>query len=346
MPGLTRRQFLQSMGLGGAEIARRLYQVDKTWQTFLPFVGNGGEIDMPIKMTFIEPGSLGAVNHVLWDSNPHVRPRCGPCDITVIRTKGFGMPGRMRDITEPVGPTQDGITLVESHWQTRTVNLAIKLNGTYDELISGRRELARWFTPYRYPDPFGSLFGVLRVETNVIRDLDCRYMSGLEFDDEVADVDEMLFDVRLWAENPLWYDGITTDNIRSYTHNPGAFTYNYTPSNDGDWNGRLLFIYLDSQSTGTIIDPVIENLTTGHKLDLTGYTLASGTVITYILQYNSLDVQITGGTSILSDLSSDSDLGEFILQPGDNVFRTTVDNASTATTLRTRVQWNDNFLTA
>lgn len=336
MTGLTRREFLQGMVLAPG-VARRLLDLpeqkkDSVWQTFLPFIA-GGIDTMPLKISWFEADTT---EHTLHDSSGTL-VRIGECDGRIVRINGFGMP-KVLDTNEPKGENQDGITWVKSRLDPRVLSMMIQLDGRYDELWRSRRELARWFNPLNS----NAFDGILRVDTGVQRDINCRYRDGLKFDDEVKDYDNMILPLELWAKDPLWYD--PTQNSIIESHNPPPDTYNFSITNNGDWDGGTITIQIDNNNTGTIVDPVIENTTTGQKLEL-DYTIDTAFAVVYTIAYGNRSVKVAG-TSIIEFLSDDSDLGEFKIQPGVNNFTVSWDAAKTATTIRTLIKWFDQYLTA
>jgi hypothetical protein len=90
--------------------------------------------------------------------------------------------------------------------------------------------------------------------------------------------------------------------------------------------------------TGPITDAVIENETTGEKLDFTGTTIANGDYYDIDTRYGRKSIVNAAGVNKIGDLTDDSDLGTFHLEPdgaiapgGANAFRVTGDTVSTVT---------------
>ncbi|NLF16610.1 MAG: hypothetical protein GX595_05045, partial [Lentisphaerae bacterium] len=84
--------------------------------------------------------------------------------------------------------------------------------------------------------------------------------------------------------------------------------------NDGDWLSYPHLIRI----TGPIEDVVITNETTGEKLDFTGVTLGGGEYIDIDLRYGHKTVVDKDGANKIADLTEDSDLATWHLEPGAN----------------------------
>lgn len=88
---------------------------------------------------------------------------------------------------------------------------------------------------------------------------------------------------------------------------------------------------------GPIENPVVTNLVTGDTLTFSSVTLSASTTYTIDLRYGNKRVYDQGGTSRLDQLSSDSDLATFALQPaplaagGTNVLMVSGNGLGTAT---------------
>lgn len=88
---------------------------------------------------------------------------------------------------------------------------------------------------------------------------------------------------------------------------------------------------------GPISDPILTNTTTGETLDFTGYTIGSADFYTIDLRYGSKTVRNSGGDNRIGQLSNDSDLATFHVEPapvaagGTNVFSLSGTATGTAT---------------
>ena len=79
------------------------------------------------------------------------------------------------------------------------------------------------------------------------------------------------------------------------------------------YNGNWLS-YPTVVLTGPMKNPLIENSTTGEKLDLY-YDIAAGEVVTITLEYGNKTVTNAAGDNLIGVLSTDSDLATFHLAP-------------------------------
>lgn len=88
--------------------------------------------------------------------------------------------------------------------------------------------------------------------------------------------------------------------------------------------------------TGPLADIVLENLSTGDRLDFTGATIPAGATYTIDLRADALSVVDSGGTVRTNLLTDDSDLGTWALAPsplvigGTNIVRVSSTTSSTA----------------
>lgn len=101
--------------------------------------------------------------------------------------------------------------------------------------------------------------------------------------------------------------------------------------------------------TGPAEDCVITNLTTGDKLDFTGYVIDAGEVVTIDLAYEAKTVTHSVDGDVEGELTADSDKANFRLERspvangGINEIRVQVaDQATTATNVR--IEYYDQFL--
>ena len=97
--------------------------------------------------------------------------------------------------------------------------------------------------------------------------------------------------------------------------------------NDGNWLSYPHLIRI----TGPIEDVVIENETTGEVLDFTGVTIGGGDYYDLDLRYGHKTVVDNAGANKISDLTEDSDLATWHLEPGANSISVTGLDATEAT---------------
>lgn len=88
---------------------------------------------------------------------------------------------------------------------------------------------------------------------------------------------------------------------------------------------------------GPAADVVIQNVSTGEKLDLTGYTINAGETVTIDCRYSHKTIYSSADGNIIANLSSDSDLGTFHIAPhpevagGDNSISVDLTGGTNAT---------------
>lgn len=281
----------------------------------------------------------------------------GQCDLTVTRLTGAGMPG-VRDVVHS-GPYQHGETWDFGRLTTRMLRLTIDVHtfGTHNDLMAGRRELARWFNP-NSDSSYG--LGRLRIVTDVTREIECRYNAGLAFDETLDDVDTVVEDVTLYAPDPLWYDptqvevGFASGNLQTvqfpltlpaYFVAGDALVVYQQCVNAGDW-----VVYPKITVTGPGSSPTIYNLTTGERLALNGYTLANGEQVVFDLSFGSKRITSDMNGNLVPYLSSDSSLATWHLAAdpeaagGVNDVYVGLDNALSGTTAAL-IAWYNRYLT-
>lgn len=240
---------------------------------------------------------------------------------------GFGMPP-VRHISTK-GAQQHGETWKDFRLLPRVIDLAIRYVGSSrSSMYSGQEALAAW------------LGGMQKLRLRkvrpdgVTREIVCRYLEGATFprdakSNEAAQTDTL----RLIAHDPLFYDPEQKVSYVSGGENAGAWLFGVAgsglifPATFGSltmgmtvplaYAGTFLaypVIYL----TGPLTDLVITNVTTGEKLDFTGFTLQNGETAEIDCRYGyktAMRTDVTPNVSLLANLSTDSDLGTFHLAP-------------------------------
>lgn len=129
---------------------------------------------------------------------------------------------------------------------------------------------------------------------------------------------------RLIAYDPVWYsplEGVEASSaeLEPWLVFPMAFSIMFDVAdalseivnaiNSGNWISHPSIIF-----SGPMEGPIVENLTTGEKLEL-NYAIAVGEVVTIDTTPGVKTVTNNSGDNLLGYLSSDSDLGTFHLDP-------------------------------
>ena len=248
---------------------------------------------------------------------------------------GFGMPPLHR-LTER-GPLQHGVTDRGFRLDPRVVQLVIPMLADWDSHYTRRAQLLDVLNPVynqvihlRFTLPDGS-----------IRQLDCHAAKGPLFAtaDQIAGGASMRAGFALTVPDPAWYDperlslvfagvggsGFVIPMLVPVTFGTSVFDFGQTLDYPGDW-----LEYPEIEITGPLDDLVIDNLTTGETLDFTGLALAAGALRIVDLRYGYKTVVDGSGVNKLADLTSDSDLATWHLEPGENAIQAAGDNATAA----------------
>lgn len=232
---------------------------------------------------------------------------------------GWGIPEVTR--YQQSGPMQNGATNAGFRLQARTLVLSIGFaTETIAEYFERRKELFFIFKPRNVPIR-------LRIDIDgIVRQLDVFYVKGLEANSSDKIGLFHRFAIILNAPEPTWYDpdGVS---IPFGTVSPNAFTVPMTvPTGVGspsiDQTVSILYMgswdsYPTIRITGPVTDCVIQNITTGDKLDFTGYTIAGGTTVTIDTRYGFKTVTDQNGTNLIDKLTADSNLATFRLISSD-----------------------------
>lgn len=237
---------------------------------------------------------------------------------------GFGMPPLHR-LTER-GPLQHGITDRGYRLDPRVIQLVIPLLADWDDHFTRRAELLDVLNPVydqaltlRFTLPDGS-----------IRQIGCHASGGPVYAtaDQIAGGSNMRAGFTLICPDPAWVDptpravtfGQTGGGTAWEIPWPIPWTLGGSTLGDTyslDYPGTWL-AYPRIRITGPVTNPVITNLTTGDKLDFTGYSIATGHYYEIDLRYGYKTVLLDGITNKISELSSDSDLATWAIIPGPN----------------------------
>lgn len=244
---------------------------------------------------------------------------------------GIGPASVMR-ISEQ-GPMQHGVSDLGYRLRPRRMALALLARGG---------DTAAWFARR---EELSSIFRSnpmhLRIMNGaIIRQIDCHLSGMMEMPLEAGVIPGwQRVGIELYAPDPTWYD--PTDEIITFQLSYGgllsipltvpmsvgastidsAIEIAYT----GTWNAYPI-ITLE----GPMISPVITNVTTGDKLDLTDTSIADGDSYKIDCRYGYKTVTRTSdGANRIQDLTDDSNLATFHIgadpdvEGGNNIVRVT-----------------------
>lgn len=262
---------------------------------------------------------------------------------SVLSDEGSGLPP-IEYITQR-GPFQHGESITDYFLRPRVVQYLLRQNfcnrqAAYD----GRTALLSAIRPNRAGGPTGTLRHVL--PNGSARDLTVAPLEGPKFEPRQLDrydewsIQEVL---RFIAHNPVYYNPVQQSSV--FGPQTGQLTFPITfPITFGGFNITNVVNYLgnwEEYPTFIITGPAgpyieINNLTTGEKIALSGYSLVAGDAITIALAYGSQTIVDGAGTNLLQYLTSDSDLISFHLEPGNNSIQTIINSAGAVTIVTMR----------
>jgi len=245
----------------------------------------------------------------------------------VIGTDGTGMAPteRMRE----QGPRQHGETDRGYRLKARTFSVVFKtLCEDEEDVVNQRQYLLDLFAPSDNPLQLRWV-----LDNGAIRQIDCDYAGDLQL--STADREGYAFKcaVSFNAADPTFYDP-TMESVpfRQVGGGTGEAIPMHIPTTFGtsvlsqlmtiDNGERAAWTaYPAITIVGPIVNCKIENLTTGLKLDFTGYSLGSGVVYEINTSYGEKTVLTAAGVNKIHELTTDSDLTDFVLVKGGNAIR-------------------------
>ncbi len=245
---------------------------------------------------------------------------------------------------EEKGPLQDGVTDLTFRLDPRYFQLVLKTQGTsLANLYDRRAQIINIFKPLKKTPIILNYL----LPNGAVRQIDT-YMSGeLKMDETAREGFLQTAVISLKAPDPTFYDpnqvsinyGITTGGVSgavplAIPMPVGSSVVNQTVSISypGSWPGfPTILVY------GPLTDPIINNLSTAEKLDLTGLVLIAGDIVTIDTRFGYKTIKDQNGVSKLSFLSNDSNLATFhldvdpIAPSGNNSIKVNASGAGTAT---------------
>lgn len=231
---------------------------------------------------------------------------------------GFGMSPAHR--LQERGPLQHGDTDKGYRLDPRIGRIVLQLSGsTHDDLYDKRQQLLALFSPSVNPIS-------LKWDIAGGRQIDVHYIGDLSYSssDRQGYVQNTV--VTLKAPDPSFYNPLRF--VASLALGGGADTFDIpmavphkVGTSTADWAAAISYLgnwneYPEIIIYGPITDALIENLTTGEKLDFDGTTIASGDYYVVDLRYGYKTVIDDSGVNKISTLSDDSDLATWHLERG------------------------------
>lgn len=259
---------------------------------------------------------------------------------------GFGMPPSHR-LTER-GPLQHGETDLGYLLDPRLIQIALKIRSTtWEEQYTLRKQLLDYLSPtepisLRFTEPSG-----------IVRQIDGCCIDGPQFSKRDASGETYQKSAfRISCPDPAWYDparksvrvvgasGGTGFNFPMgvpWTFGGTSVSSTVTVPYLGDW-----MEYPEIVITGPIADAKIEHQETGDVLDFDGVVIADGDHYTIDTRYGRKTVVDAAGVNKIADLTPESDLAVWHLQPGVNTVR--LSGASAGANTSIIVRWYDRYL--
>ncbi len=247
------------------------------------------------------------------------------------------------------GPYQHGQTLANARLGPRTITLKLA--------IQADTEADVWVASQALEQIFNQLdaaifLDVTRPDTETRR-LRVAHGDGWTLPRKASDVYNQIPDVlQLVADDPIAYvnewrvitlgvgvggTGTPVPTLVPMSVGASAIDETKTETYRGTWFSLPIVRF-----TGPLVDPVLENLTTEEKLDLTSVTLSGGEWIEIDCRYGYKTAVDESGNNRLEDLTTDSDLATFHLAPADeatngvNEFRATATGATSGSRITIR----------
>lgn len=266
---------------------------------------------------------------------------------------GFGMSPVSR-ITER-GPLQNGVSDLGFRLQPRNMSLVLVKPEACPN--NWRRLRQTFLDAFKPSDEASNLLWEFGDGSR--RQIDFHLINGLTIPWTAADrVRPSLRDgVQLYAPDPTWYDPDTSEvewtlDVLTQLSFPASFPISFGTDaiNEiveieytGTWLAFPIVVF-----TGPITAPLIRNITTGEKLELS-YTVSAGESVTIDTRYGHKTVRNNSGVNLISYLSSDSDLATFHIaadpEAADGInqlFASGTDAVEGRTSIR--ATWNDRYI--
>ena len=276
----------------------------------------------------------------------------------VLGQAGFGLSPLHRILIR--GPQQHGDFDLGYLLDPRLLQLTVRLHATsVDTLFTLQNQLISFCNPTN--SDLSLRF--TRVASNVVSQIDCYCVGGLDFAVAKWEGFNIQEPLQLYANDPTWYDptaqylgfncggGANTYTIPMVVpHMAGTSTINasgvipYTGTADSYFYGTI---------TGPVTSPVItfSDGTNTYTLDFTGTTIAAGHYFTIDTRYPYKTVIDDTGANQNGALTTASNLATIVInkmKTGESAHNTTVTVAGTSANAATRIDinWYNRYIAA
>lgn len=221
------------------------------------------------------------------------------------------------------GPQQHGDSDLGLRLDPRVFALILLVQSSNNSgYWTARKQLGQIFAPH-----VSSMSIKFVLDNGDVRQIDCNPIESPRPVDarEIYKLQRM--SARFRAPNPTLYDPDEVLEIFALGGGGGAFTVpTPVPTEIGassldqskalEYTGTW-YTHPIVKIQGPITDPVIENETTGEKLDFTGTTIGAGDYYEIDTRYEYKTVKDSNGADKMADLTTDSDLATFHLEHDD-----------------------------
>jgi len=272
----------------------------------------------------------------------------------VLQEDGWGMPP-VEYVTER-GPFQHGETVKDFFLRPRTLQLIVRRSGcSRSEYWDIRAKLLDILRPGRGLASTPPSPGILRkyLANGAVRELFVYTSEGPGFPgrtDDSWDQWSIQDVIRFTAYDPIARDpkpvSVTFQTTGVTGTFPLTFAWTSSPGSGGSQTINYVGTFLALPTifiTGPIISPLITNITTGEKIQLT-FSLNAAEYATIDLSYGNKTVVKNDGTNLIGYVSSDSDLATFHLTTGGNVLQVTAGGTSIASNIL--LTWYNRYIGA
>lgn len=264
---------------------------------------------------------------------------------------GLGLPDLTRHTER--GPNQHGDNDRGFTLAPRYITLALSVVGEGRTHAAAKADLLARYRRVRAlvkPVENGPLALRIYTDDGQMRQIDCHFSGDMKVrsTDQVHRYSQRLA-VTLRCPDPTFYDPVAKtitllpgagaegfEVPHSVPHAVGASKIDQTVliQYGGEWRA-----YPWIRITGPVTDPVIENLSSGRRLDFTGTTIAAGDWYDIELRYGAKTITDRDGTYQGGKLVDPSDVVDFAIEAdpeapgGQNLIRFTGDDSTGATRL-------------
>ena len=256
-----------------------------------------------------------------------------------------GLMARDVEITTPDLPRYHGGLVGSSYHAPRPLILTVNVFGAplSAALTANRRTLLKAFQPQVDTEsPF-----VLTLPGETAKRIDCRPLRAASLLDADSELGVAQFLIELIASDPAIYeDSLSSDSLSPFAPSAGlSYPVTYPKAygaggsgagtvvvNAGDWE-TWPTLKISGPTSGTLTDPIIENVTTGKKVELNangGVSITVGQQLIIETHPALRSIKFSTGASRYGKLSDASEF--WLLEPGNNELRFRASGTTTGAT--------------